>query len=267
MELQEIQQYLEENINRASSKKMLIEIIEKKIKIDPPENLNKNIILDILCAITLYKRIKIPTLLGMFYKYCKNNNIEEYTQLLCDHLGYLCSIYTAYVDFDRSEVITNITLDPEEKKVMDAFMYPLPLVVEPKTIHKNSNTGYHYSDKGSIMLRDKPPKEDLNIDFINIINKIPLKITSSKEVLQMEPQWKHCDFNEGEVDQKRFNFTLFKNNFKDLVFKYSQFSKFYLTWKYDHRGRSYSQGYYINIQGIDIQKASIELAEPEKLKD
>lgn len=264
MELIEIQQYLEENINRASSKKMLTEIIENRVKIDPPGDLNKNITLDILCTITLYKRIKIPVLLGMFYKY-SSGDIENYAQLLCDHLSYICSTDTAYVDFDRDEVITNIVLDPEEKRAMDSFMYPLPLVVEPKTVSKNSDTGYHFNTRGSIMLRDKAPSEDLNLDYINILNKIPLKITSYKEVLELEPQWKHCDFNEGEVEQKRFNFNLFKANFKDLVYKYRNFPEFYLTWKYDHRGRSYSQGYYINIQGIDIQKATIELAEPEKL--
>jgi DNA-directed RNA polymerase len=39
--------------------------------------------------------------------------------------------------------------------------------------------------------------------------------------------------------------------------------RFYLTNKYDKRGRTYSQGYHVNPQGADWNKGVIELADKE----
>jgi DNA-directed RNA polymerase len=40
-------------------------------------------------------------------------------------------------------------------------------------------------------------------------------------------------------------------------------NEFYLTHRYDKRGRCYAQGYHVNPQGNDWNKAVIELAEKE----
>ena len=40
---------------------------------------------------------------------------------------------------------------------------------------------------------------------------------------------------------------------------------FYLTHKYDRRGRCYASGYHINTQGTDYNKAVIQLAHKEEI--
>jgi DNA-directed RNA polymerase len=47
----------------------------------------------------------------------------------------------------------------------------------------------------------------------------------------------------------------------DLMFTAG--NRFYMTHKYDKRGRTYSQGYHINPQGNDWNKAVIEFADKE----
>jgi hypothetical protein len=44
-------------------------------------------------------------------------------------------------------------------------------------------------------------------------------------------------------------------------------NKFYFGWKYDKRGRSYSQGYHINPQGNAYRKAMLSYADKERLND
>lgn len=40
-------------------------------------------------------------------------------------------------------------------------------------------------------------------------------------------------------------------------------NEFYLTHRYDTRGRTYSQGYHVNPQGNDWNKAIVEFAKEE----
>ena len=40
-------------------------------------------------------------------------------------------------------------------------------------------------------------------------------------------------------------------------------NEFYFIWKYDKRGRMYSQGYDINLQGSEYKKATIEFSKQE----
>lgn len=44
-------------------------------------------------------------------------------------------------------------------------------------------------------------------------------------------------------------------------------NKFYFGWKYDKRGRSYSQGYHINPQGNQYRKAMLQFADKEVLTE
>jgi DNA-directed RNA polymerase len=42
-------------------------------------------------------------------------------------------------------------------------------------------------------------------------------------------------------------------------------NRFWLTHKYDKRGRTYCQGYHVSYQGNDYNKACIEFADGEPL--
>jgi len=62
---------------------------------------------------------------------------------------------------------------------------------------------------------------------------------------------------------KKYDFhfaeTIVRNTTKsaDLVFKTMQDREFYLEWKFDFRGRIYSTGYDINLQGDKFRKGII----------
>ena len=43
-------------------------------------------------------------------------------------------------------------------------------------------------------------------------------------------------------------------------------NEFWLTHKYDRRGRTYAVGYHINTQGTDYNKAVLELAKKEVIE-
>lgn len=65
--------------------------------------------------------------------------------------------------------------------------------------------------------------------------------------------------------QEEKNFEKFSDMQRNIAEVYSVEDKFYLTHRYDKRGRIYPTGYWINYQGNDFAKALIEFAEPEKL--
>ena len=45
----------------------------------------------------------------------------------------------------------------------------------------------------------------------------------------------------------------------------AQGNRFHLTYKYDKRGRTYAQGYHVNPQGSDWNKACVVFADAEPL--
>ena len=51
-----------------------------------------------------------------------------------------------------------------------------------------------------------------------------------------------------------------------ITYLYELDTDFYFSWRYDKRGRVYSQGYYLNPQGNDWNKYILQLAKAELVR-
>ena len=153
---------------------------------------------------------------------------------------------------------------------LERYQYPLPLVVEPAEVRTNRDTGYHSqgSRKGSIILRQNHHDDDVCLDHINRVNKTRITINSDT-VAMIENKWRHLDrARDGELQEdyeKRVRaFKKYDRTARDVLTHLSMAGDvFYLTHRYDKRGRCYSQGYHVNPQGNDWNKAVIEFADTE----
>jgi len=93
----------------------------------------------------------------------------------------------------------------------------------------------------------------------------------SDVVAFIQNQWKNHDRRKDGESREDFRkrvkaFDKYDRTSRDvLAALMAQGDRFWLTHKYDKRGRTYAQGYHVNPQGNDWNKACVEFANKEKL--
>lgn len=229
-----------------------------------PEKAYHPFICDMLAQIYLHRQADPPTMVGLLSpKYGTPQSVADALLLMCefDYMDYDESTGNFMVQFDVSEDIV------EE---LELYQYPLPMIVKPSQIENNFQTGYH-TIKGLVILNGSKyfNDKDLCLDHLNRMNSVPLvldfSVINSNEGKHIKPTRK-----EGE------NYDDFRKRLKQAAIFYSSSVRvmegiaelsdtFYLTHKYDRRGRCYASGYHINTQGTDYNKAVIQLAHKEEI--
>lgn len=247
---------LEREIELNTSKYQLLPFLREKAKVLPipyePEELEYSIALELLAYMLFYKRTSPAVLVGLLWNRFKN------TELVLEVLDKLIQLDLLDYNTQLKQVITVYSLNPEEMEHFSKMMYPKPLVVKPEKLLRNSDTGYWYNSKGCVILRSHFMKEDVNLDHLNRVNSIPLRI--NKEVLENRENKPKKIL---PTVQDRENWNRFTRQQREIAEEYSD-KDFYLTHKYDKRGRVYCQGYHLTYQGNDFSNALIEFSHGKK---
>jgi hypothetical protein len=217
--------------------------------------------IDMLTQMVLHKRTTLPTLVGILrvhFSTCQEAADMLLQAALCDLVDWSPVTKQFIVKFDIS---------PQVQAEIDCFQYPLPMVIKPRIISDNHDTGYLLS-RNSIILRKNHHDDDVCLDHINRVNNI--KFTLNFDTAHMVAnKWRNLDKpKHGESKEnfarrvRAFNkYDRTAKNVIDLLIQHG--NEFYLTHKYDKRGRVYCQGYHVNYQGNPWSKAIIELADKE----
>jgi hypothetical protein len=217
--------------------------------------------LNLLIQMVLHKRTTLPTLVGILRNHFNDSQrtVEEIKK--CAEADLVDWSPTA------KQFIVRINISADVQEDIDRFQYPLPMVIPPRPVTDNRDTGYLLS-RNSIILRKNHHDEDVCLDHINRVNRI--KFSIDFDTAQMiANQWRNLDKpkeNETQQDfEKRVRafekYDRTARQVMELLVRHG--NQFYLTHKYDKRGRVYCQGYHVNYQGAPWNKAVIELADKE----
>jgi hypothetical protein len=217
--------------------------------------------IDLLVQMALHKRADIKTLIGLLYEHLKS------AQATADML--LKAANADLVDYDVANrlFVVKFEISQDVQDDLDRFQYPLPMVVEPKPIEDNSTSGY-YMNQSSVILKHNHHEDDVCLDHLNRMNSIKLTINETTAKM-VHNKWKNLDKpKEGEEHEEYMSrkraFLKYDRTAKDVIALLMQHSDhFYLTHKYDKRGRIYCQGYHVNYQGTPWNKSVVEFAEKE----
>lgn len=215
-----------------------------------------------LVQIALHKRMVPESMIGILLKH----NPDD-AQWVSDSLHVL--ILTNLIKYDphKNQLIVVHDIPHQLQRELDCFQYPLPMVCVPNTLKNNRDSGY-ITSRGSAILRDNHHDEDICLDHLNRMNRVALRINSHTSGM-IANRWRNLDKPKEEETQADFMkrkkaFEKFDSTVKYVMnFLYQAGNHFYLTHKYDKRGRSYCQGYHVSYQGAPWNKAVIELATPE----
>ncbi len=221
--------------------------------------------IDLLVQMALHKRCSLPTLAGILRKHFPDD--VDASQLACNDIAKAVEAQLLQWDPLLKLFIVNFTIDEATQRDLDRFQYPLPMVIPPMPVVNNRSTGY-LTHQNSIILRKNHHENDVCLDHIDRVNAVRFSI--DHDTAQMvKNSWRNLDRpKQGETKldfQKRVKaFNKYDRTAKEVIdLLLAHGNEFYLTHKYDKRGRIYCQGYHVNYQGAPWNKAVIELADKE----
>lgn len=217
-----------------------------------------------MTQMALHKRASLETLIGILRHHCADS--QECADLL---LKCLTANLATFIEATKTFVVV-ATISEQVQQELDRFQYPLPMVIRPKKVEKNKDTGYMLGT-GSIILKDNHHEDDVCLDHINRVNRIRFEINGDTATM-IKNSWRNLDHpKQGEskldFERRKKAFEKYDRTANDVIkLLTKEGNKFYLTHKYDKRGRVYCQGYHINYQGNPWNKAVLELADKEKME-
>jgi hypothetical protein len=217
--------------------------------------------IDMLVQMALHKRANLPTMVGCLRHHC--TTAQEVVDLL------LLAAEHDLVNYDMATkmFIVNFTLSDDVQAELDRFQFPLPMVVEPKEVTCNKDTGY-LTTSGSIILKNNHHNDDVCLEHINHANRVEFVINANTAKM-VKNRWRNLDKpKQGEsveeFQKRKKAFEKYDATAKDVIdLLLQEGNSFFLTHKYDKRGRIYCQGYHVTYQGAPWNKAVLEFANKE----
>lgn len=215
----------------------------------------------LLVEMALHKRCNLPTLVGLLRPYCTSG---QHT-VACIEKAARADLLDWSPDLEI--FIVKFTISQDVQDEIDRYQYPLPMVVEPKEITHNLETGYFLS-RNSVILKNNHTSADVCLDHLNSMNKIKFTICEQVSTL-IKNRWRNLDkAKEGEsredFERRKKAFEKYDRTSHDVMkFLLKEGNQFHLTHRYCKRGRTYCQGYHVNYQGTPWNKAVILFADKE----
>lgn len=225
--------------------------------------------LALMSQMILHKRANLETLVGLLFHYFDSDEEESAHQKCANMLRTAAEEDVVDYDDETKVFIVLHDIDDPTQMMLNQFQYPLPMIEEPEPVIHNKQTGYR-SIPGSLLLKNNHHDADICLDHINRMNKIPLRLNPDI-VAFVQNQWKNIDHLKPDESVQDFKkrqkaFAKYDRTSRDvLTALMAAGDRFWLTHRYDKRGRTYAQGYHVNYQGNDWNKACIEFAEGEPL--
>lgn len=183
----------------------------------------------------------------------------------------LCSF-----DEERWQLVVKYLPNDETLQRISLMMHSLPMLTRPKLVTSNKESPFlnEYGVRDS-QIYNSDTEEDINLEILNAMNQIPLVINWSvaqNGVLEWGSLKQNLEDSlfEEEAKSKRFKtekqFNRFKSEMVEVLSKWIKERRFFLTWKVDRRGRVYDDGYLVKLQGVEYQKAIVEVAKASPVK-
>lgn len=218
--------------------------------------------LDLLTQMVLHRRANLETLLGLLRKHF--DSLQE----CADQLYRAAELDLVDYDAGLEIFIMKWDVDQKTKNLMNQYQYLPPMTVPPLPVYGTRGSGYLTIRNDSLLLKNNHHEGDFCVSHLNRLNQIPLSINADI-VKGIRNEWKHIDkpkpgekFEEYKLRQEAFE-KYERDSFWIIAMLIEMGNEFWLTHKYDKRGRSYAQGYHVNTQGNTWNKACIEFHKPE----
>lgn len=220
--------------------------------------------IEVLAQMALHRRCNLPTLIGTVRRHADSAQHAADLLIKCLNAGLM-----QWQDSLRMFIV-NVTISDELQSMLDMYQYPLPMVVPPQELFENMQSAY-LTTTNSVILRNNHHDDDVCLDHLNACNQI--RFTINMDVVKfVRNKWRNLDKpKEGETstdfEKRKRAFEKYDLSSREVIKRLTDISdSFFLTHRYDKRGRTYCQGYHVNYQGTPWNKACVEFAHKEVTK-
>lgn len=172
----------------------------------------------------------------------------------------LFTLYMPGVKGTYLSINSNFKLSDPVIAAINQCKYLPPMICEPKD-WENNKLGGNLSVSNSVLLgKENHHEEEQALDALNLIQKIGFcldpYVLAMDEVLSkpLDTKEKQDNHTQMVVESNKV--------YADLI---NQGNEFYFVWRYDKRGRMYSQGYHVNLQSYSYKKALLNFTKKEYL--
>lgn len=216
---------------------------------------------DLLTQMALHKRTTLPILVGILRHHFDDSQLTADMILKAAEADLVDWVHGLQV------FVVKFTLSADVQEELDRFQFPLPMVVEPRKLTCNTDTGYLMTG-GSVILKKNHHEDDVCLDHINRVNGVKFSIDLDTATM-VKNRWRNLDKpkageTKDDFEKRKRAFEKYDRTAKDVIaLLIQEGNEFYLTHRYDKRGRIYCQGYHVNYQGAPWNKAVIQLADKE----
>lgn len=223
-------------------------------------------VIEAVVTLILHRRASVNVMVGLMMRFC-----EHQAQETADALDKMLEHRFFKFDAEKHQFVMRYDVPTDVRVEIDRYCNPLPMLVKPRKVVDNKQSGY-LSFGYSILMRGNYHDKDVCLDHINRVNAVKLSL-NKKMVETVKLHWRSLasqtdkeDFRSFQRRAKTFE-KYIKVSDAVLEFMMEQGNEFYLTHRYDARGRCYPTGNIINYSGESHQKAVIEFAKKEKVNN
>lgn len=181
---------------------------------------------------------------------------------VCEPCG-LYSILSAFSEehmHDTAVIRPKYQLDDATLDAIHLTMYMSPMLCSPIDWTANNQGGHLTFNSSCILGTGNDIGQHQSLDVLNRLQSIAWTLN---ETMLQEEELPSKATDDPRKMQQHNDRCLQSRMVYDLMLQNE--NQFYFIWKYDKRGRMYSQGYDINLQGSSYKKATIEFAHKELL--
>lgn len=228
----------------------------------------KDIIFEIFLEVSLQQSGSYQSIAGKVANYLTKGNIFYRVKTIAEIMAIMCRLDCFNVKLAKDTelgimMVNAIYKLPDELiQYIHDTMYLPPMIVKPKKVISNYCNPTMTRTESLILGPANHHEYELAYDAVNLANSIPLSLDLNILEETEKPNKKITTLEQLKA------FSLLRTSSRkvyDLMLENDNI--FYLYWKYDKRGRMYSQGYHVNIQSTDYKKALINFAREEPLDD
>jgi len=269
---------LEIELEQLFNKNQLIRRVTTEFETDPTIvkmldaiDADNDFLVSLLVQMVLHKRTTLPTLVGILRRHFETGPNASANPCQAATAALETAARADLVDWDPTiqQFIIRYDISDDVKRELELFQFPLPMVVMPELIESNRGTPYLSLSDGSVILRKNHHEDDICLDHINRVNQIRFTLDMDTAAM-IQNVWRNIDKakageSKKDFDKRKRAFEKYDRTARDImsVLVDNGNNEFYLTHKYDKRGRIYCQGYHVNYQGAPWNKAVVQLADKE----
>lgn len=262
--------------------------IDKSLRLLALQQLDVNELVEhtvALVALHCSKPMKLVSIASMCIGHLKMADKVDAIQTMAEVIAMLSDtdLFDCKKTKDGWVVLSRIGLDEEVLRYAYNAFYLPPMIIKPRTVRHNRDSGYITQRGESLILGyyENHHDDDICLDAINTLNsneyeldtdlisslsEDPLEITIEK--LQENAAAKDKYLSRFDAEKKLKQILDTWDDYQEECYKIQTLmlyhgNKFYLQNKVDKRGRIYTSGYHISPQGSSFKKAMINLANKE----